>query len=72
MRRLQRPARTPARVCSAACEWNGPAYNAKTNLLYVPAVDWCGTFKEAENVRFVPGATYLGGSYASDATKQGG
>jgi len=52
-------------------EWNGPAYNAKTNLLYVPAVDWCGTFKEAENVRFVPGATYLGGSYASDATKQG-
>lgn len=52
-------------------EWNGPAYNARTNLLYVPAVDWCGTFKVAENVRFIPGAIYLGGSYAADPTSQG-
>ena len=52
-------------------EWNGPAFNAKTNLLYVPAVDWCGTFKTAENVRFIPGAIYLGGTYQSDPTSQG-
>lgn len=52
-------------------EWNGPAYNARTNLLYVPAVDWCGTFSVAENVRFIPGAIYLGGSYKSDETAQG-
>ena len=41
-------------------EWNGPAFNAGTNLLYVPAVDWCGTFKSSDNVRFIPGALYLG------------
>jgi alcohol dehydrogenase (cytochrome c) len=52
-------------------EWNGPAYNARANLLYVPAVDWCGTFTVADEVRFIPGATYLGGSYRSDPTSQG-
>jgi alcohol dehydrogenase (cytochrome c) len=25
-------------------EWNGPAYSEKTNMVYVPAVDWCATF----------------------------
>jgi alcohol dehydrogenase (cytochrome c) len=52
-------------------EWNGPAFNARTNLLYVPAVDWCGTFKLADDVRFVPGAPYMGGTYAPDAANQG-
>jgi alcohol dehydrogenase (cytochrome c) len=52
-------------------EWNGPAFNAGTNLLYVPAVDWCGTFKSSDNVRFIPGAIYLGGSYQNDRTSQG-
>ena len=41
-------------------EWNGPAFNPVTNLIYTPAVDWCGTFYTTENVRFVPGALYLG------------
>jgi len=52
-------------------EWNGPAFNARTNLLYVPAVDWCGTFKLADAVRFVPGTPYMGGTYTADATSQG-
>jgi PQQ-dependent dehydrogenase (methanol/ethanol family) len=52
-------------------EWNGPAFNARTNLLYVPAVDWCGTFKTAEEVRYIPGAIYLGGTYTNDRTSQG-
>jgi alcohol dehydrogenase (cytochrome c) len=26
-------------------EWNGPAYNADLNLLYVTAVDWCSSVK---------------------------
>jgi len=52
-------------------EWNGPAYNAKTNLLYVTAVDWCGTYRSDDNVRFVPGALYMGGSYQNDRTSQG-
>ena len=42
-------------------EWNGPAYNERTNMLYVPAVDWCATFHLAEEVRFIPGKGYLGG-----------
>jgi alcohol dehydrogenase (cytochrome c) len=25
-------------------QWNGPAYNPDTGLLYVPAVDWCSVF----------------------------
>jgi alcohol dehydrogenase (cytochrome c) len=52
-------------------EWNGPAFNARSNLLYVPAVDWCATFTRAEEVRFIPSATYLGGSYKLDSTSQG-
>jgi alcohol dehydrogenase (cytochrome c) len=28
-------------------EWDGPAYNPGTNMLYVPAVEWCGTTTEA-------------------------
>ena len=46
--------------------WNGPAYNSVTNMLYTPAVDWCGIFKEAEENRFIPGQIYMGGSYVSD------
>ncbi len=46
--------------------WNGPAFNPRTNMLYVPAVDWCGTFKEGEDAEFVVGQTYMGGSYIED------
>ena len=46
--------------------WNGPAFNPRTNMLYVPAVDWCGTFKEGEDAEFVVGQTYMGGSYVED------
>ena len=52
-------------------EWNGPAYNPLTNLIYTPAVDWCGTFYSVDSVRFVPGALYLGGTYVEDVTSQG-
>jgi alcohol dehydrogenase (cytochrome c) len=52
-------------------EWNGPAYNSATNLLYVPAVDWCGTYSVSQVVRYIPGASFLGGSYVRDATSQG-
>src|SRR5262245_12414520 len=46
--------------------WNGPAYNPITNMLYTPAVDWCGVFKKAEEDRFVPGQIYMGGMYIND------
>ncbi len=52
-------------------EWNGPAYSPLTNLLYVGAVDWCGTYSASENPRYVPGQNFMGGGYRSDRTSQG-
>jgi alcohol dehydrogenase (cytochrome c) len=42
--------------------WNGPAFNPGTNMLYVNAVDWCGTFAKAADARYVEGQFYMGGS----------
>jgi alcohol dehydrogenase (cytochrome c) len=56
---------TPLRVCPGVLggvEWSGPAYHPGTNLLYVPAVDWCSTFAAFEETRYIPGKLYLGGS----------
>ena len=47
-------------------QWNGPAYSPRTNLLYVASVDWCGTFKKAEQLDHVPGRNYMGGSFTPD------
>jgi alcohol dehydrogenase (cytochrome c) len=55
---------TPTRACPGVLggtEWNGPAYNPSTGMLYVPAVDWCATFTAYEQVRFIPGKGYMGG-----------
>ena len=59
-----------ARVCpgmQGGVAWNGPAYNPRTHLLYVPAVDWCGIFQAARNARFEPGDQYFGGAYTADS-----
>ncbi len=48
-------------------EWNGPAYSPVTNTLYVPAVDWCSTFKKApEKPTYVQGEHYYGGEAIMD------
>lgn len=47
-------------------QWNGPAFNPRTNMLYVNAVDWCGVFTKAKELRFVEGQLYMGGSYEAD------
>ena len=60
---------TPIRACPGVLggvEWNGPAFNAGTNLLYVPAVDWCTTFTAFEQVRHIPGKLYMGGTTEMD------
>lgn len=57
------------RVCPGVLggvQWNGPAFNPGTNLLYVNAVDWCGTFREATQARFVAGQVYMGGMHVAD------
>ncbi|MFY9556260.1 MAG: PQQ-binding-like beta-propeller repeat protein [Blastocatellia bacterium] len=43
-------------------QWNGPAFNPGTNMLYVNAVDWCATFAKAADARHVEGAFYMGGT----------
>jgi alcohol dehydrogenase (cytochrome c) len=41
--------------------WNGPAYSAATNLVYVNSMDWCSTLKlDAKVPEFEPGKTFLG------------
>jgi len=55
---------SPLRACPGVLggiQWNGPSYNPGTNLLYVPAVDWCATFSAFEQVKFIPGKLYMGG-----------
>jgi hypothetical protein len=47
-------------------QWNGPAFSPRTNMLYVPSVEWCGTFKKAQALVHVPGQNYLGGTYQPD------
>ncbi|MGD8278109.1 MAG: PQQ-binding-like beta-propeller repeat protein [Gemmatimonadota bacterium] len=64
---------TPSRVCPGilgGVEWSGPAYHPGTNLLYVPAVDWCATFTAFEETRYIPGKNYLGGSVELDPAEK--
>jgi glucose dehydrogenase len=50
-------------------QWNGPAFNPRTNMLYVPSVDWCGAFK-SETLVHVMGELYLGGRWVPDPLEQ--
>jgi alcohol dehydrogenase (cytochrome c) len=52
-------------------EWNGPAYHPGLNLLVVPAVDWCYTFYVDEDIRYVPGQSFMGGRSVGDKQSQG-
>ena len=52
-------------------EWNGPAFNPGTNMLYVGAVDWCSTFYASDTVRYIPGKLYHGGTVAFGTEMQG-
>jgi alcohol dehydrogenase (cytochrome c) len=52
---------------SGGVQWNGPAYNPLTNLLYVNAVDWCATFVADDTVRYIPGQLYIGGRVVWDS-----
>ena len=62
------------RVCPGVLggvEWNGPAFNPGTNLIYVGAVDWCYTFYAAAAARYIPGKLYMGGILQKSDTSQG-
>jgi alcohol dehydrogenase (cytochrome c) len=50
-------------------QWNGPAFSPRTNTLYVPSVDWCGTFRKAEKLYL--GQPYMGGTWLRDLGDDG-
>jgi alcohol dehydrogenase (cytochrome c) len=53
-------------------EWNGPAYDPKTNTLFVASVDWCGTFKLSDtSPHYTQDEHYYGGSVAPDPAADG-
>jgi alcohol dehydrogenase (cytochrome c) len=41
-------------------------------MMVVPAVDWCGVFKKADEARFVAGQQFLGGSFTWDPVEKSG
>jgi alcohol dehydrogenase (cytochrome c) len=51
--------------------WNGPAYSPESNLLYIGAIDWCATYAVAEEVRYVPGQMFMGGTVRPDPVMSG-
>jgi alcohol dehydrogenase (cytochrome c) len=50
--------------------WNGPAFNPRTNMLYVNSVEWCGHFGVARELRYVEGQFYMGGFSRLDAIEE--
>jgi alcohol dehydrogenase (cytochrome c) len=64
---------TPTRACPGVLggvEWSDPAFNPGTNLLYVPAVDWCTTFAAFEETRYIPSKDYMGGTVDLDPAEK--
>jgi len=51
-------------------QWSSPSYNAVTNVLVAPTVDWCGVFKKADELRYIPGQLYMGGSFSFDPIEE--
>jgi alcohol dehydrogenase (cytochrome c) len=53
-------------------EWSSPALSPIMDMLVAPTVDWCGIYKKADELRFIPGQLYMGGSYTSDSLDKSG
>jgi len=51
-------------------EWSSPALSPTMNLLVAPTVDWCGVFKKADELRYIRGQLYMGGSYSFDSIEE--
>lgn len=47
-------------------QWSRPALAPSSGLLLVPAVDWCGTYRKAAQLRHIRGQLHLGGSFSFD------
>jgi alcohol dehydrogenase (cytochrome c) len=47
-------------------QWGPPALDPVRKSVFVPAVDWCGVFRKADELRYVHGQFYMGGSFTYD------
>jgi alcohol dehydrogenase (cytochrome c) len=47
-------------------EWSSPAFSPTMEMLIAPTVDWCGVFKQADELRYISGQQYMGGSFTFD------
>jgi alcohol dehydrogenase (cytochrome c) len=47
-------------------QWSRPAFNPALHVLLVPAVDWCGHYRKTDELRYIQGQLYLGGSFSFD------
>jgi hypothetical protein len=52
--------------------WQSPSYNPQAGLMYVPALDWGGTYYEV-STQYHPGEPFSDGTfqYSTDASAQG-
>lgn len=48
-------------------EWNGPAYDPQTKMIYAGTVDWCAEYKSTKTPTYTPGQFYFGTSYSPGA-----
>jgi alcohol dehydrogenase (cytochrome c) len=76
---IKRPLGPPSPEGVFACpgtdggvEWNGPAYDPETNLLYVGTVDWCWYFYSGSTT-YVPNLSYMGAGsvFKADSKRSG-
>jgi outer membrane protein assembly factor BamB len=50
---------------------HGPIYDSVSKQLFVPSVEWCGTFYRADTLRRLTEHPFLGGAYRADNTRGG-
>ena len=74
---IQKPTHAPDAAGVHSCpgpvggvEWNGPAYDQKTQQIVIGAVDWCALIKSG-NVDFRPGQLLIGGMWVWDEQRSG-
>jgi alcohol dehydrogenase (cytochrome c) len=51
---------------SGGALWSSPALDLAHGAMVIASIDWCGVFQKAEELRFIPGQFYRGGSYTPD------
>jgi len=70
----RKPTVAGIRACpgpSGGVEWNGPAFDPDSRMLYVGAVDWCYRFRVGQVPdEYVPGQLYMGTGLTGDPVEQ--